>query len=334
MGRALEKVAIVYSTNYEINMAGLEKLHPFDIHKYAKIYLQLQTDGYLRPDDVFVPEPLSKEQILLVHTDEFCRSLKDPQRVAQYLEMEIVAKVPTKMVDAGFLSSFRWASGGTIMAGREALEYGIAINIGGGYHHAKPDAGEGFCVYNDLAIAIRALQKDGLIQRACVVDLDVHQGNGTAVIFASDDNVFTFSMHQRDIYPIPKETSDWDIELAAGTTDEVYLSLLQEVLPAVLEQAKPQIVFLQAGCDTLESDPLASLAMTPSGIARRDALVIDACVSRGIPVVITLGGGYGPQAWKTQYDSIARTIDKYGLAGAGRAYQRRSPTAKEKFYTK
>ncbi|MCK4851371.1 MAG: hypothetical protein KAT11_08470, partial [Phycisphaerae bacterium] len=166
MGRALEKVAIVYSTNYEINMAGLEKLHPFDIHKYAKIYLQLQTDGYLRPDDVFVPEPLSKEQILLVHTDEFCRSLKDPQRVAQYLEMEIVAKVPTKMVDAGFLSSFRWASGGTIMAGREALEYGIAINIGGGYHHAKPDAGEGFCVYNDLAIAIRALQKDGLIQRA------------------------------------------------------------------------------------------------------------------------------------------------------------------------
>ncbi len=136
------------------------------------------------------------------------------------------------------------------------------------------------------------------------------------------------------IYPIPKETSDWDIELDAGTTDEVYLSLLQEALPAVLERAKPQIVFLQAGCDTLADDPLAHLAMTPSGIARRDALVIDACVSRGIPVVITLGGGYGPQAWKTQYDSIARTIDKYGLAGAGRAYQRRSPTAKEKFYTK
>ncbi len=334
MGRALQKVAIVYSTNYEINMAGLEKLHPFDIHKYAKIYLQLQTDGYLRPDDVFVPEPLSKEQILLVHTDEFCRSLKDPQRVAQYLEVEIVGKVPTKMVDAGFLSSFRWASGGTIMAGRETLKYGIAINLAGGYHHAKPDAGEGFCVYNDLAIAIRSLQKDGLIQRACLVDLDVHQGNGTAVIFAGDDNVFTFSMHQHDIYPIPKETSDWDIELTAGTTDEVYLRLLQDALPEVLAQAKPDIVFLQAGCDTLQSDPLASLAMTPSGIVQRDALVIDACVSRGIPVVMTLGGGYGPQAWKTQYDSIARTIDKYGLAGAGPAYQRRSPTAKEKFYTK
>ena len=334
MGRALQKVAVVYSTNYEINMGGLEKLHPFDIHKYAKIYLQLQTDGYLRPDDMFAPEPLSEEQILLVHTDDFLSSLKDPQRVAKYLEMEIVAKVPTKIVDTGFLSSFRWASGGTIMAGRETLKHGIAINIGGGYHHAKPDAGEGFCVYNDLAIAIRALQKDGLIQRACVVDLDVHQGNGTALIFAGDDNVFTFSMHQRGIYPMPKETSDWDIELAAGTTDAVYLRLLQELLPTVLERAKPQIVFLQAGCDTLQSDPLANLEMTPSGIIQRDALVIDACVSRGIPVVITLGGGYGPQAWKAQYESIARTIDTYGLAGAGPAYQRRSPTAKEKLYTK
>ncbi len=334
MGRALENVVIVYSTNAELNMAGLERLHPFDIHKYAKIYLQLQTEGYLRPDDVFVPEPVSEEQILLVHTDEFLRSLKDSQRVAQYLEAGFVGKFPAKIVDVTVLNSFRWATGGTILAGREALKYGIAINLGGGYHHAKPDAGEGFCVYNDLAIAIRALQKDGLIKRACVVDLDVHQGNGTAVIFAGDDNVFTFSMHQRDIYPIPKETSDWDIELDSGTTDEAYLKVLRDALPEVLARAKPDIVFLQAGCDTLADDPLASLAMTQSGIVRRDALVIDTCVAQEIPVVMTLGGGYQPQAWKTQYASIARTIDKYGLAGAGPAYQERSPTIKERFYTK
>lgn len=334
MGRSLQKVAIVYSTNYDINVAGLERLHPFDIRKYAKIYLQLQTDGYLRPDDVFVPESLSEEQILLVHTADFLRSLKDPQRVAQYLEAGFVGKFPAKIVDVTLLSSFRWASGGTILAGREALKYGIAINLGGGYHHAKPDAGEGFCVYNDLAIAIRAMQKDGIIKRACVVDLDVHQGNGTAVIFAGDNNVFTFSIHQRDIYPIPKETSDWDIELDSGTTDEAYLKVLRAALPEVLARAKPDIVFLQAGCDTLADDPLASLAMTQSGIVRRDAVVIDTCVAQEIPVVMTLGGGYQPQAWKTQYASIARTIDKYGLAGADPAYQERSPTTKERFYTK
>ena len=334
MGRALQKVAIVYSTNYDINVLGLERLHPFDIRKYARIYLQLQTDGYLRPEDVFVPEPLSEEQILLVHTDAFLDSLKDPQRVAQYLEAGFVALFPANTVDATILRSFRWASGGTILAARQALDCGIAINLGGGYHHAKPDAGEGFCVYNDLAIAIRSLQKDGLIQRACVIDLDVHQGNGTAVIFAGDDNVFTFSMHQRDIYPIPKETSDWDIELDSGTTDQQYLQLLRSVLPAVLARAQPDIVFLQAGCDTHVADPLASLAMTQTGIVHRDALVIDTCLAQGIPIVMTLGGGYHPEAWSTQYASIARTIDKYGLVGPGPNYQPRSPTAKEHFYTK
>ena len=334
MGRPLQKVAIVYSTHYDINLVGLERLHPFDIRKYAKIYLQLQTDGYLRPEDVFVPEPLTEEQILLVHTDDFLDSLQDSQRVAQYLEAGFVELCPSGLVDATVLKSFRWASGGTILAARQALNCGIAVNIGGGYHHAKPDAGEGFCVYNDLAIAIRSLQKDGLIKRACVIDLDVHQGNGTAVIFAGDDSVFTFSIHQGNIYPIPKETSDWDIELDSATTDQEYLELLQNALPDVLARAKPDIVFLQAGCDTLADDPLADLAMTQPGIVSRDALVIDTCVDRGIPVVMTLGGGYSPQAWKTQYTSIARTIDKYGLAGSDRPHPQRSPTAKESFYTK
>ena len=334
MGRPLQHVAIVYSTNYDINVAGFERLHPFDIRKYAKIYLQLQTDGYLRPEDVFVPEPLSREQILLVHTDSFLESLQESQRVAQYLEAGFVGMFPAATVDATVLRSFRWASGGTILAARQALDYGIAMNIGGGYHHAKPDAGEGFCIYNDLAIAIRCLQNEGLIQRACVIDLDVHQGHGTAVIFAGDDDVFTFSMHQRDIYPIPKETSDWDIELDSGTTDQQYLEILQAALPDVLARAKPDIVFLQAGCDTFAADPLAALAMTKPGIVQRDALVIDACVAQGIPIVMTLGGGYHSQAWAIQYASIARTIDEYGLVGPGPNYQPRSPTAKESLYTK
>ena len=334
-GRALgRRVAIVYSTHYQINMGGAERLHPFDIRKYAKIYLKLQTEGYLRPRDVFVPQPVTEQQVLLVHSRGFLESLKDPKTVARYLEAGVVQWIPSALVDAGILSAFRSATGGTIEAGRLALKYGIAINLAGGYHHARRDAGEGFNVYNDLAIAIRVLREAGRIRRACVVDLDVHQGNGTAVIFAGDDDVFTFSMHEGDIYPIPKAAGDLDIELPAGTGDQAYLAALREALPGVLDRARPDIVFIQAGCDTLARDPLANLTMTPDGVVRRDAVVIDACVARGIPVVMTLGGGYSPGAWEAQYRSIARTLDRHALRGGPRPYRRRRPTAKEKAYTK
>jgi len=333
-GRALaDKVAIVYSRHYQIEFGGLEKLHSFDIRKYARIYFQLITDGLIEPDDVFVPEEVTREQILLVHTPEFMKSLHNTTTVADYLELPIIGAAPKEVVDSCVLKSFRYATGGTILAGREALKYGIAINLAGGYHHAKPHAGEGFSVYADMAIAIRVLKKAGLIKRTLVVDLDVHQGNGTAVIFDGDDTVFTFSMHERGIYPVPKEFSDLDVELSAGTGDAEYLKLLQKHLPRAIDIAQPDIVFLQAGCDTLAGDPLAHLAMTEDGIVRRDAMVIDECVRRGIPVVMTLGGGYSKNAWHVQYGSIRRTIEKYGLAEGGRRPRRR-PTAKEKFYTK
>ncbi|HUT60852.1 MAG TPA: histone deacetylase [Phycisphaerae bacterium] len=334
-GQAIgQRVAVVYSTHYEMNLGGAERLHPFDIHKYAKIYLKLQTDGYLRPPDVFVPQPVTKEQVLLVHSPEFMESLRDSEKVARYLEAPLVGAMPAALVDAGILNAFRWSSGGTIEAARQALRHGIGINIGGGYHHAKGDSGEGFNVYNDLAITIRVLRRERLIRRACVVDLDVHQGNGTATVFAGDNDVFTFSMHQGDIYPIPKAVSSLDIELPRGTGDEEYLRLLRGALPGVLDKARPDIVLLQAGCDTLAGDPLAGLRMSHRGIVLRDAAVIDACVARHIPVVMALGGGYSQDAWQAQYASIARTIDKYGLAGRGRPHAPRSPTAKERFYTR
>jgi len=188
-------------------------------------------------------------------------------------------------------------------------------------------------VYADMPVAIRALQEGGLIQRALVVDLDVHQGNGTAVCFAGDDSVFTFSIHEGDIYPIPEAGSDLDVELPAGTGDEAYLQTLREHLPAVLDRAGPDVVFLQAGCDTLAGDPLARMRMTPAGIVQRDAEVIDACAARGIPVVMVLGGGYSRHAWWAQYLSVRRTIRKYGLP-AGRPYPPRKTTVKERIYTK
>jgi len=334
-GRAYnDRVAIVYSKHYQMSLGGLEKLHSFDIRKYARIYLKLNTEGLLAPEDVFVPEAVSEEQILLVHTPEFLDSLKDSPTVAKYLEAPFAAVMPNALVDAAILNAFRYATGGTVLAGRLALKHGIAINIGGGYHHAKPYQGEGFCIYADMPIAIRVLQKEKLIARALVIDLDVHQGNGTAVCFSTDDSVFTFSMHQGSIYPIPKSTSDLDVELSAGTNDEVYMAHLNKHLGEVIDKASPDIIFLQAGCDTLKGDPLANLAMTLEGIVARDAKVIDECVKRRVPVVMTLGGGYSKRAWEVQYASIARTLKKYGMAKGSAPYRRRNPTSKEKLYTK
>lgn len=333
-GRAMAgTVAVVYSKHYQINAGGLERLHSFDIRKYARIYLALNEAGLIRPADVFVPEAVTQEQILRVHTPRFMESLKDPAQVARYLEMPAVKVAPASLVDAAVLNAFRYAAGGTVLAGRLALTHGVAVNLAGGYHHAKPDAGEGFNVYADMAIAIRTLQAEGLIERALIVDLDVHQGNGSAVIFAGDDSVYTFSMHQGNIYPIPKERSDLDVELPGGTGDEEYLALLAKHLPRVIASARPDIVFLQAGVDTLAGDPLASLTMTNDGIVRRDAMVIDRCVAEGIPVAMCLGGGYSEGAWEAQYRSIARTILQHGSAGRP-AYPPREPTAKEKLYTK
>jgi histone deacetylase 11 len=333
-GRALGgRVAVVYSKHYQINLAGLERLHPFDIHKYGRIYLALNTDGYLRADDVFVPQSVTDEQILLVHSQEFLDSLDDSAAVARYLESPPIKLAPAVLIDAGILNAFRYATGGTIEAARQAMDYGVAVNLAGGYHHAMPDEGEGFNVYADMAIAIRVLQGENRIRRALVVDLDVHQGNGTATIFDGDDNVFTFSMHEGDIYPIPKATSDLDVELAAETDDQTYLRLLSKHFGRAIRRARPDIVFLQAGCDVLADDPLASVAMTPEGVVARDAMVIDECVRRGVPVVMVLGGGYSPQAWRAQHASIVRTLKTHAFPD-GPPHSPRPASGKESLYSK
>ena len=333
-GRVMnQRVALVYSNHYQVNMGGAERLHSFDIRKYAKIYLQLNTDGLIRPEDVFVPEPLDTEQILLVHTPELLKSLKDSVAIACYLEVPAAALAPAEVLDAGVLSPFRYACGGTLLAARLALKHGVAINLGGGYHHAKPSAGEGFCVYNDLAIAVRALQKEGLARRVLIVDLDVHQGNGTSVCLGGDPSVFIFDMFEADIYPAHKEQVNLAVPLPPGTGDRQYLRLLAESLPQAIERAGPDLVLFQAGCDVLAGDPLARLELSEQGIVQRDAAVIDACAQRGIPVAMVLGGGYSDRAWRVQYASVRRTIERYGLE-SGRPYPPRDPSIKEKVYTK
>jgi histone deacetylase 11 len=313
-GRALNgRVCVVYSYRYQVQLGGLENLHTFDINKYAKIYRRMVSDRLLQPDDVFVPEPISRGDLLRVHTTEYLdRRLTRPAALAQYLEFGPAKLAPSGLTDSAVLRPFRYATGGTLLAARLALHYGIAINLGGGYHHAEPDRGGGFCIYADMPVAIRALRAEGLINRALIVDLDVHQGNGTAVCLRGDDSVFTFDMHEADIYPVPKKANDLDVPLPAGTGDAEYLALLAEKLPAVFEQACPDIVFLQAGVDVLQGDSLAHLDMTVEGAVKRDVMVFEEANRRGIPIVMVLGGGYSKMAWYAQYRSIREVLVRYG----------------------
>jgi histone deacetylase 11 len=297
--------AITYSDSYLIRLGGLEKLHPFDTHKYRRIHEGLVRDGLADPRTTHAPEPLSEDDLLRVHTRRYLDGLKSAAGVSEALEFPQIANLPQSVLADAVVTPHRTASGGTLLAARLAASgFPVSVNLGGGYHHAMPDHGEGFCLFADVPIAIRHLQAEGKIRRALVVDLDVHQGNGTAVIFSDDERVFTFSMHQRDIYPVPKALGDLDVEIEAGTGDSEYLGLLSEHLPETFRRSDPEIIFFLAGCDVLAGDPLAGLSLTERGVVERDWTVVDSCIQRNLPVVMTLAGGYSKDSWRVQHHSL------------------------------
>lgn len=306
----LSPIPVVYSPKYKISVFGMEKLHPFDIAKYDKIYNGLKKDGYVTKKSVINPGEVTREEMLLIHSKAYLESLKSTKNVAKYLEAPQLKVVPDRLLDSMIVSRFRKASGGTIEAARQALKSKsqMAFNLGGGFHHAKPETGEGFCIIADVPIAIRVLQKEKLIKRALIIDTDIHQGNGTIVSLQNDPNTYTFSMHEEGIYPTPKEKGDEDIGLEMGVTDAVYLEILKSKLDPLFAKSKPNIVFHVAGCDALDGDPLASGKMTHEGIKKRDAMVVAACKKYKVPYVMTLSGGYSKDAWNAQYKSISSLI--------------------------
>lgn len=303
------RIPFVYSEAYLIHLEGLEKLHPFDTHKYKRIIEKLIEEGVVPPENIYSPEPASEQDLLCVHTKEYLDTLNDPVHVATYLEFPAVSGLNPEKVYQGVVLPHRFVTGGTILSALLALKDPLVMHIGGGYHHAKPDRGEGFCLFSDIAIAIRHLQENGKAQRFLVVDLDVHQGNGTAEIFADEERVFTFSMHEQDIYPVPKATSDCDVELEPETGDEEYLSLLSHYLPEITKLAEAEMVFYVAGCDVLMDDPLASLSITEKGLIERDEKVVQWFLNQKIPLVFLLAGGYGPNSWHVQYQSIRHIVE-------------------------
>jgi acetoin utilization deacetylase AcuC-like enzyme len=258
--------------------------HVFPIQKYRLVRQRLIKEGILTENDFIEPEIATEEDLLLVHTKEYV----DDFMFMRWTSSTERSELPlTEDIKVSYLAG----TGGTILACQKALENGIAVNIGGGFHHAFPDHAEGFCYTNDIAIAIRRLQRDNNIKKCFVVDCDLHQGNGTAFIFKDDENVFTFSIHQENNYPL-KQKSDLDIGLADRTNDAIYLAYLKKNVPMIMDKFTPDFVIYLAGADPYKYDQLGGLSLTIEGLRERDKFVMKECLQRKIHIGVLLAGGY------------------------------------------
>jgi acetoin utilization deacetylase AcuC-like enzyme len=262
--------------------------HRFPMIKYELLPQQLLYEGTSSEENFFEPSLPEDHHILAAHDEEYFKNL-----VSLDLSKSAARKIGFPLSDE-LVKRERIIADGTIKGCEFALEHGIAMNIAGGTHHAYSDRGEAFCLLNDQAIGARYLLQNNLARKILIVDLDVHQGNGTAEIFQTDYSVFTFSMHGKGNYPFKKETSDLDIPLEKDTKDEEYLSILKKTLPKLLKQVQPDFIFYLCGVDVLESDKLGTLSMTLDGCKERDRFVLETCYDSKIPVQCSMGGGYSP----------------------------------------
>ena len=309
----MEKI-LVHSPLYNTNLSefGIDK--PFALDRGERVLSQLELD-YGEPITVLTPCSISDEDVLLVHTDRYLQSLQDKETWMHIFEFksdeyhpEKASKKLPELKDDIFLKA-----GGTLLACQTAIETGLAANLGGGYHHAFPDEGRGFCVIHDIAIAIRKLQKTGQIEKAMVVDLDFHQGDGTALIFQNDPTVFTLSVHSEEGFPEDKQKSDMDVSLFSSETPK-YLERTKEALNQALTIFKPDLTVFVAGSDPYEKDVLPGtrfIKLSLETLETRDKLVIDTFNEHGIPLAMVFAGGYGPDVWEVHYRAVRHLYKLY-----------------------
>ncbi len=260
--------------------------HRFPMEKYEILPEQLLYEGTVRDENFFHPSPIDEPVILLTHEAAYWDKLKHQTLSAKEIRAIGFPMTP-RLVERG-----RYIAAGTIECALYAKQFGVALNIAGGTHHSFSYKGEGFCVFNDIAIAANYMLHHGLAKKILVIDLDVHQGNGTAQIFRDEPRVFTFSMHGAKNYPVRKETSDMDIGLPDGTEDKAYLKILGNTLPQLVDAVQPDLIFYQSGVDVLASDKLGRLSLSLEGCKTRDRIVLETCRNNGIPVAVSMGGGY------------------------------------------
>jgi len=273
---------LIYHERYDLNLGA----HVFASQKYRLVRETLLREKLVEEGDFVAPEPAADADVLRVHSQEWVRKLKTGKlSLTELMRLEIPYSTET-------IAAYWCAAGGTILAGQRALADRIAVNIGGGFHHAFPEHGEGFCAIHDVAIAIRRLQFDKAVATAMVVDTDVHQGNGTAEIFGGDGDIFTLSIHQENNYPYPKPASNIDLHLPDGIGDADYLAILEKHLIQAFHDFHPDVLFYVGGADPYMEDQLGGLRLTLEGLQRRDRVVFDHARRLGVPVAVTLAGGY------------------------------------------
>lgn len=312
------------SAHYEVPLpAG----HPFPIAKYAALRDEIVRRGILRAEELHVSDVAPEAWLRLAHDGAFL-----DRALGGDLTREEERRLGLPWSEA-LVRRARGAVYGTVCAARAALEHGIAGNLAGGTHHAYPDRAEGYCLFNDIAVAIAVLRHEGAARRPLIVDLDVHQGNGTAAFYAADETVFTFSMHAASNYPQPKEKSRLDVALSDHCGDTEYLDLLAAHLKRILEEHRADFLFYQAGVDALEEDRLGRLALTHEGLARRDEMVFRAAERHHLPVAITLGGGYGQpldasvEAHLNVWKAARASLERRAAARAETARSEAAPSA-------
>lgn len=307
-------VPIVYHPRYNITAFGLERLHPFDSRKYRRIRDWLVRQGLRKPAEFVPPRPCSHADLLRIHTPEYLRSLRDRKVLARILEVPVVRYVPGWLVAWRVLRPMRWATGGTVLACRLALEKGLAVNLGGGYHHAGSDGGGGFCAFADVPLALLTLKAEGRLASALVVDTDAHQGDGTAKVLRTWGWADLLDLYEEDIFPWPKAEEAMPVPLPARTNGEEYQEALRAHLPKALDRYQPDLIVYNAGSDVLGSDPLSRLMLTAEEMAERDLYVVTEARERGIALAMVLSGGYGPASWEAHARSIEGILARFDRA--------------------
>lgn len=312
------RVPIVYHPDYNISFLGMEKLHPFDTKKYGRIAKHLEKSCGIAQDELYRPEKATYEQLREVHSAQYLDGLKKSSLVARIAEVPPLKYVPNFLLQKGMLNSMKYATGGTVLAAQLAMKEGWAVNLGGGYHHAKSRGGEGFCFFADIPLAIKKLRETHKDLKVLVVDLDAHQGNGLEEVLGADQKTAIFDMYSKYNYPADyavRQYIDFDYPLPTNIDDQAYLGILKRELPKAIEQTKPDLIIYNAGSDVYEKDPLGKMRLTKAGIIERDAFLFEQAFANKKPILMTLSGGYSKESADIVGSSLENVVKRFKLAG-------------------
>lgn len=310
-----DRLPIVYHPYYNIYFMGLEKLHPFDSVKYKHTYDSLIAAQIITPQSIYIPKKISEEELASVHTNEYLKSLNSSATLAKITELAFLKFFPSRLSRNVVLNPMKYQAGGSVLAGDLALHYGWAINLGGGFHHASRNHGEGFCPLADITLSIEALRKNHQnIKKVMIIDLDAHQGNGHEKDFSDDPNTYIVDVYNEEIFPhdeTAKRGIDIEVKLKPFTGDKLYLSSVKEALSSAFRSFQPDVIYYIAGSDILEGDPLGALSISPEALIKRDQMVFKEAKDRHIPIVMLFGGGYQKSNAAIISSSIGNLIKIY-----------------------